>query len=139
MWRAEAQNADPTHAALLMTWTEWAETIAPRPLDPWRGRVTVLNWGGVRLVALPGEIFAETALDIRRRLDGVAIGGPSIVFGFADGCPGYVPPRSEYAHGGYEVDEAHRYYGMPATFAPGSAERLADAAVALASSVSRGT
>jgi neutral ceramidase len=29
------------------------------------------------------------------------------------------------------VDEAHRYYGLPATFAPGGAEALAEAAIAL--------
>ena len=40
---------------------------------------------------------------------------------------------------GYEVDEAHRYYGQPATFAPGSAERLADAAVALVSTLAERT
>jgi hypothetical protein len=31
------------------------------------------------------------------------------------------------------VEEAHRYYGMPAPFAPGAAESLAEVAVALAS------
>jgi neutral ceramidase len=108
-----------------------------RPLDPWIGRVSVLDWGGMRLVALPGEIFATTALDVRMRLDGAPLGGPSVPIAYADGCPGYFPPAAEYAHGGYEVDEAHRYYGMPAAFAPGSAERLADAAVALAGLLSR--
>jgi hypothetical protein len=46
------------------------------------------------------------------------------VLGYADGNPGYIPPEAEFAHGGYEVDEAHRYYGFPATFAPDSIPRL---------------
>jgi hypothetical protein len=133
-WRAEA-TATPERATLLKAWAEWAETIMPRSLDPWVGRVSVFGWGGLRIVFLPGEIFARTALDIRAALDGSAVSGNTIVVGFADGCPGYIPPIEEFAHGGYEVDEAHRYYGLPAAFAPGSAERLAVAALALARSV----
>ena len=44
----------------------------------------------------------------------------------------YIPPASEFRFGGYEVDEAHRYYGLPMSFAPGSAEALAGCAIALA-------
>ncbi|GAA4990447.1 neutral/alkaline non-lysosomal ceramidase N-terminal domain-containing protein [Actinopolymorpha pittospori] len=93
----------------------------------WRGRVSVLTWSGVRLVALPGEPFAATALALRAGLP-----GQLLTFGYADGCPGYFPTREEFAYGGYEVEEAHRYYGMPAAFAPGCAERLRDEALHLA-------
>ncbi len=85
----------------------------------WTARVTVLDWAGVRLVALPGEPFAATALALR-----AATPDPLVVFGYADGCPGYFPTREECAFGGYEVDQAHFYYGAQAAFAPGSAERL---------------
>lgn len=93
----------------------------------WRGRVSVLTWAGVRVVAFPGEPFAATSLAVR-----AALPGPALVLGYADGCPGYLPPREEYAHGGYEVEEAHLYYGMPAAFAPGCAEQLLDTALRLA-------
>ena len=89
----------------------------------------MLNWGGVPIVALPGEIFAETALQIRQKMSR----DPGFVIGFAEDNPGYIPPESEYAFGGYEVDEAHRYYGLPATFTAGSAEALAEAAITLLS------
>jgi neutral/alkaline ceramidase-like enzyme len=126
-WRAESA-ADPTRAALLQYWIEWAESNAEiTDPPPWPGRVTLLNWGGVAMVALPGEIFAETGLSVRAALQGA----PAFVFSYADGTPGYIPPVSEYGHGGYEVDEAHRYFGLPASFAPGSAEALADAATTL--------
>lgn len=126
-WRAESQ-ADPARAVLLDYWIEWAENNADIvDPQPWPGRVTLLDWGGVPIVALPGEIFAETALTIR-----AALGErPAFVLSYADGTPGYIPPASEFRHGGYEVDEAHRYFGLPASFAPGSAEALADAAKAL--------
>jgi hypothetical protein len=126
-WRAERIAAAPARAVVLDHWIRWADAIAPRPLEPWVARVSLLAWGGVPVVALPGEIFAESALAIRRRLGG----RPALVLAYAEGNPGYIPPLNEFAHGGYEVDEAHRYYGLPATFAPGSAEALVGAAMDL--------
>jgi hypothetical protein len=126
-WYREREIADPARAALLSHWIAWATEMAGHPLEPVEARVSVLNWGGVPIVALPGEIFAETALQIRQNISHK----PSFIIGFAEDNPGYIPPASEYAFGGYEIDEAHRYYGQPATFASGSAEALAEAAVAL--------
>jgi len=128
-WREESSRADPTRAALLRRWIEWAQAnqsvdLAATTLTR---RVSALRWGNVDIVALPGEIFAETALDIRARIDNPN----AFVIGFANDNLGYFPPRSEYPFGAYEVEEAHRYYGQPATFKPGSAEALADMAVAL--------
>lgn len=126
-WYRERETADPARAALLTHWIAWATGVAGRPLAPVKARVTVLNWGGVPIVALPGEIFAETALQIRQSISRI----PSFIIGFAEDNPGYIPPASEYAFGGYEIDEAHRYYGQPATFASGSAQTLSEAAIAL--------
>ncbi len=126
-WRTERASAPPFRAMILDHWLAWAEGPALQPLDPWRARVSVLSWCGVPIVALPGEIFATTALEIRAGIGG----GPAFVAAYCEGNPGYIPPRGEYAFGGYEIDEAHRYYGLPATFAPGSAEALAAAALAL--------
>ncbi|MBM6583635.1 neutral/alkaline non-lysosomal ceramidase N-terminal domain-containing protein [Microvirga sp. BT689] len=126
-WYRERETADPARTALLTHWITWAADIAGRPLTPVEARVSVLNWGGMPIVTLPGEIFAETALQIREKMSR----GPGFVIGFAEDNPGYIPPESEYAFGGYEVDEAHRYYGQPASFATGSAEALAEAAIAL--------
>jgi hypothetical protein len=128
-WRTEALTAEPAHRTLLSYWADWAKTIAPVVPEPIAARVTVLDWGGVPVVALPGEIFAETALSIRAAL---GRDRPAFVIGFADDNPGYIPPASEFRFGGYEVDEAHRYYGLPMSFAPGSAEALAACAIALA-------
>jgi len=123
-WRAEA-SADPTRKVLLDHWIKWADQWAAVPTpDNWPARVSVLDWGGLPLVALPGEIFAETSCSLRSALHQ----RPAFILSYADSDPGYIPPRSEFPFGGYEVDEAHRYMGMPASFAPGSAEALADAA-----------
>jgi len=125
-WRAKAAESDPAWATLYECWADWAGTIALQPLKPWIGKVTVLDWAGVRLSFMPGEMFAQSALNVRGDTERV-----HFVNGFADGVPGYIPPETEYPFGGYEVLEAHRYYGLPAAFAPGAAERLEAAALEL--------
>jgi neutral ceramidase len=127
-WRREAIDAEPARKNLLGFWVEWAKNGAPADPEPLTARVTVLNWCGVPLVAMPGEIFAETALSIRSAIKPAK---PAFIIGFADDNPGYIPPAKEFIHGGYEVDEAHRYYGQSATFAPGSAEAIAVCALGL--------
>jgi hypothetical protein len=129
-WETEAASADPARAALLRCWTDWARRRPgpPRPPAPWPGSVTALRWGSAVLVALPGEPFAAAAHEIRAH---AGPGDTVIVAGYSDGCPGYLPPAEEYAHGGYEVEEGHRYYGLPGPFARGAAEGLVAAARAL--------
>lgn len=124
-WQAERENAEPLRATLLDIWIDWATTLADNHATPLRARVTATNWGGARLLAMPGEIFAETALQLRTAMGQQP--GPLFIIGYADDNPGYVPPEGEFAFGGYEVTEAHRFYGLPAALAPRSAERLATA------------
>jgi neutral ceramidase len=133
-WRAKAAASDPAWKALYECWADWAGIIALQPLARWTGRVTVMDWAGLRLTFLPGEMFVQSALRIR----GTGT-RPHFVTCMADGVPGYIPPESEYPSGGYEVLEAHRYYGMPAAFAPGSAERLEAAAIALNAALDKQT
>ena len=132
-WRREARTAGGVGQTIMAAWVAWAERFAGTPPGRWTGRVGVLVWGGLPIIALPGEIFAETALHIR-----AACGNrPAFVLAYANATPGYIPPASEFVHGGYEVEEAHRFIGMPGTFAPGSAEALAGAAQALLATVGR--
>lgn len=126
-WTDEALHAEPLRRVLLEHWIDWARSNASAPPGTWVGRVSLLVWGGVPIVALPGEIFAETGLAIRADCGAET----AFVLSYADGTPGYIPPASEFVFGGYEVDEAHRFVGMRGSFAAGSAERLAAAAKAL--------
>ena len=125
-WRQLAEKSVPAWATLYRHWANWAVTTAREPLTPWQGRVTAFNWGGLPLLFLPGEVFAATALAVRAE---TASTPTPFVISLADGVPGYIPSRDAYPAGGYEVAEAHRYYGLPAAFAPGSAETLASAVV----------
>ncbi|WP_108459003.1 neutral/alkaline non-lysosomal ceramidase N-terminal domain-containing protein [Devosia naphthalenivorans] len=126
-WHKERETADPVRAILLEHWVEWAERNQDVAPGAWRARVSLLDWGGIPIVAMPGEIFSETGLSVREACGSM----PAFVLGYAGGMPGYIPPMSEFCFGGYEVEEAHRFIGMPGTFAPGSAEALADAACGL--------
>ena len=126
-WRGEQETAEPVRAILLGHWIEWAERNRDVVPGSWRARVSLLDWCGIPIVAMPGEVFSETGLSVRSACEG----RPAFVLAYAEGTPGYIPPRSEYVFGGYEVEEAHRFIGMPGAFAPGSAEALADAACAL--------
>lgn len=132
-WRQDALAANPVDSVLLHCWAEWASRMADAELAPVPSRVTALNWCGVPILALPGEIFASTGVVLR----GHWPKGEALILGFADDNPGYIPPSEEYAFGGYEVDEAHRYYGMPAGFKRGSAEVLASAGIELLNSFKR--
>jgi hypothetical protein len=127
-WRNEAREAGPGRAALLHAWAEWAERRREDEDLEWRASVTAFRWGPLSVIGLPGEPFLATAEDIA-----AGIGGTVMVTGYTNGCPGYLPAKDEYKFGGYEVLDAHRYYGMPAPFAAGSAEKLVRAAVDLVS------
>ena len=63
--------------------------------------VQALRIGELTFISFPGEIFAETSLDLKMRL---AMSNLAIV-SCANGYIGYVAPRAEYARGGYEIEE----------------------------------
>ncbi|MGV8850233.1 MAG: neutral/alkaline non-lysosomal ceramidase N-terminal domain-containing protein [Propionibacteriaceae bacterium] len=132
-WRTLATTLPPEQRDLYRIWADWAADwlTHPHPAEHWLARVGVISVGGLPIVTLPGEPFLAVADRIR---DGL---GDALVLGYCDGVSGYLPTADEYAFGGYEVVAAHRYYGMPGPYAPGSAERLADAALALAPEAER--
>ncbi|MEL4356465.1 MULTISPECIES: alkaline ceramidase [unclassified Luteococcus] len=128
-WRSQRTAAPPGTAALLDIWLDWADRwprAARQQTTQWAARVSCLRIGELWLVTLPGEPFFGVAEAIRR-----AASLPVVVAGYTDGVPGYIPMEQDYADGGYEVCDAHRYYDMPAPFAVGSAERLVQAAIQL--------
>ncbi len=127
-WTTELAEAEPGRAALLRAWVDWARQRSAADPAAYAARVTAVRWGALWLVGLPGEPFLSFAERLRPRVE-----GPVIVTGYTGDCPGYLPDAEAYAHGGYEVTDAHRYYGMPAPFARGSAERLLEVAVGLVS------
>ena len=62
--------------------------------------IQAIRTGPITVIGVPGELFAQTALDIR-------VAHPderTIIAGLANGDLGYLPPCAAYAQGGYEVE-----------------------------------
>ena len=84
-----------------------------------------LSLGGISLLGFPAEMFAQYALDFSAQSQ-----RPVVALGFTNGCWNYVPTTAEYARGGYEVEEAFKYYGTQ-MFAPECEPLLREAVYAL--------
>lgn len=87
---------------------------------PGDAEVMTIRLGDAAIVGLPGEIFCESGLAIKSR----SVAPHTLVAELSNDAIGYVPVREAFDQGGYEPTVGS------ALFAPGSAERLADAAVA---------
>ena len=131
-WDAALATADEHDRGLWQSWSQWAHRWRSDGPTEWSGRVSVLDLAEQKVVFLPGEPFLATAARIAQ-----ADPDRILVVGYADGVPGYLPPADEIPFGGYEVADAHRYYGQPGPFAVGSAELLEAAALGLLDDGSR--
>ena len=79
--------------------------------------ISVLVFGNVALVGIPGEYFSELGRDIKLR-------SPfdyTMIITLSDGGRGYIPARHNYDEGGYEVTST--------ILEPGAGEQMADTAV----------
>lgn len=119
-------DVDPGTAVVWRIWIEWSKRPDAHTSAVWSGHASWIGIGELDLFLLPGEPFLKADLALSAEFP-----GPVMVGGYTDDCPGYLPGEENYAEGGYEVDDAHRYYGMPAPFAPGSLEAVIDAVAAL--------
>jgi hypothetical protein len=94
--------------------------VAARDGKPWEVEVQVVALGDqVAWVSLPGEIFVELGLAIKKASPFPC----TLIAELANGSVGYVPDRAAYAQGNYEV--------VSARCAEGSGEALVEAAVRL--------
>ncbi len=83
---------------------------------------------GLILVGQPGEVFAESAVRLRRELRREGTAYP-LTIAHANGWRGYLPPASAYPVGGYEVEWAR---------AVGIGERVQERVLAAALAAARG-
>lgn len=123
----EANRGQRWMAAAAIAWAEELSRLsaAPRTL-PYE--IQALRVGNGALVALPGEVFVEYAHQIMAASPFAA----SAVAAYASDCPSYIPTTTAFAEGGYEVDNAIRYYGTTMPF-PDAEERIVAAATGLLS------
>ena len=101
--------------------------VAAREGKPLDAEVQAFSLGDdVAFVALPGEVFVELGLTIKKE-------SPfrhTIIAELANGSVGYIPTRRAYDEGNYEP--------VSARCAAGSGEKIADAAVRLLSALKAG-
>jgi hypothetical protein len=91
-----------------------------QPLLPLAAPVAVLRLGDTALATNPSELFCEIGLAIKEGSPFACTG----VVGYADAMVWYVPTRSAYTEGGYEVERACRVN-------PGAGELLQEASLRL--------
>jgi len=94
--------------------------VAAQNGRPWEAEVQVFTLGkDLAWVSMPGELFVEPGLNLKA----ASPFRQTHIVELADGSIGYIPNRSAYAEGNYEVTSAR--------CAAGSAEMLVAAAVKL--------
>lgn len=111
--RPEDRQDQRVLARVQAAWDEWladlrtaTENGQPLPLIP--ARVSLVRVGSGAIVALPGELFYEIGERIARHIRATHV----CVAAYCHGYIGYVPTRSAYPQGGYEVEESHRFVSL---------------------------
>jgi len=77
-------------------------TVAERAGEPRELEVQALRVGSAAVVGLPGEVFCQLGLDIKRDAPLSHV----MVAELSNDNPGYIPTPSAFEEGGYEVDSA---------------------------------
>jgi hypothetical protein len=98
-----------------LLWSEglvgWAKDYrAYAEQEPFRETQTFaiqcLRLGGVQILGFPAEMFVQYQLDFSRQC-----ASPVLSLSYTNGCWNYLPTAVEYLRGGYEVNDAFKYYG----------------------------
>jgi hypothetical protein len=97
-----------------------AALAADRSLSGCRLRLAVWRLGRTALVFVSAELFAVTGFRIQALRPDLCV----LPVTCAAPLVGYVPDRRALEQGGYEVDDAWRFYRQPAPFAADSEERI---------------
>ncbi|MFP4106652.1 MAG: hypothetical protein ACLFVU_11255 [Phycisphaerae bacterium] len=117
------------------TAVEWAREALDALLDDQPETLDIplqaIRIGPLRVLAVPGELFSEIAIRIRRESD-----GPLMIVTLANGCEGYLPTAEAYDRGSYEAVHAPRHIGLR-SFAPHVGDVLASEAAKLLQRVAR--
>ena len=99
----------------------WAERFGRRKTRT--TEIQVFWLGDFPIIGLPGEVFVELGLRIKKALEAF----PVLVVSLSNDSAGYIPIRRAYRQGGYESNVS--------AFAPGCGEHLVREALDLAESI----
>ncbi len=93
-----AHPNDKSHSGLDRYYADSSVRLSRYP-DTVKLNLQAMRIGGVGVVAIPCEVFAEIGLEIKRR----SPLRPSFTIELANGCEGYLPTPEQHALGGYET------------------------------------
>lgn len=105
---------------------EWRKSLLKRlettgSLPPLRVPLHIFSLNGTCWVTLPGEPFVE----LGQMIQADSPGEPTFILGYAnDTRMGYIPTKSAYSEGGYEIEVAFQYYGFDLPVRKGTGEML---------------
>jgi hypothetical protein len=128
--REQAANASAGRLSFVQGRLDWARDArayaAQAEFEVTRSfAIQRLTLGGVHLLGFPAEMFVQYQLDFSKQSP-----APVLSLAYTNGCWNYMPTAAEYARGGYEVDDAHRYYET-LMYAPACESMVRDAVYAL--------
>ncbi len=103
------------------------ENDRKRALD---GEIQVIRIGDLVIAAFPGETFAATGLDVKRR----SPFADTLFLGYSNGCLTYIPTRDAYPREGWSFLRRYHIpdmlflqsYAVGSALVPGTAEMIAD-------------
>lgn len=95
--------------------------------------IQVITVGDLAIVAFPGETFAATGLDVKRR----SPFADTLFLGYSNGCLTYIPTRDAYPREGWSFLRRYHIpdmlflqsYAVGSALVPGTAEMIADRTV----------
>jgi neutral ceramidase len=107
-------------------WAEAAVSAASRGDLPTSvsAELQMFRLGQVVLAGVPGEIFSGLGMQMKSSSSVQKI----LVLGYTNNDIGYIPTRQAYELGGYEIDDAFKFYDYPAVLSPEAGEQIAAAA-----------
>lgn len=114
------QVGNERHAQEMLRMWEWQQGPQAQLVE--QLEVQVIAVGDTAIVALPAEVFTDTA----RRIFAASPFTSTIIASVANGSFGYIPTKLAFSHGGYEPR-----FALPSRLEEDAADMLADAAVGL--------
>ena len=116
------ESHQTSQRAVLESYLNWAKTQDWQQTEV-MSEVMCIMLGKLCLALYPGEVFVEHGLELKARFPDLIL----ITLAYANAAPGYIPHHSAYRQGGYEVEEAFRYYGYPAVYCEDAGDKLVNA------------
>lgn len=88
---------------------DWTERVADAPSGLWFQIQAIAFGDQLLMIGMPHEPFIAYQLTIQAKSPAPY----TMVFGYTNGCNGYVPTAEAFYLGGYEVDGAPKLFGLP--------------------------